>query len=184
MNNPDSSQYSIASYGDFDLASAYADSGVNSLIQIGVTYDWSAGQSPDCRLGSSSPALYYFVEVRVSGTYSCYQLGTAAGGASNLQSVQRGSDNLWHAYKNGVGSGISTSWSACGGNACTLSAFAENLSQHAGLFYAKFAGANPWQFYNSCCWNTINNPTIGVNPPWQQPVGPFPAGIWYFKYSK
>lgn len=117
VDNPSGSQMSIQQPIDFDLTSAYAgDNGHGNLIQIGVQYEWQSPEGPSCNLGSSSATLYYFVETLVNTVGNCYNLGTASGGAQNKMSVQRGSDNLWHAYQNGVGSGVSTTWTDCGGN--------------------------------------------------------------------
>jgi hypothetical protein len=188
VDNPTASQMSIQSPNDFDLTSAYADDGgfgCCNLIQIGVTYEW---QDPEpqgtCNLGSPSAALYYFVEIEQNGSYTCYNLGYASGGAQNLMSTQRGSDNLWHAYKNGVGAGVSNSWTPCNGNSCRIAAFAENANNMTGYYYAKYAGTNqtPWQYYNGSSWSTI---TSTPNPPlhdlgWDAPTGPFPGGIWSF----
>jgi hypothetical protein len=114
-----------------------------------VTYEWQAAFG-SCNLGSPSAALYYFVEIAQNDVYTCSNLGYASGGAQNRMSVQRGSDNLWHAYQNGAGVGVSTSWTRCGGDACAIEAFAENFTQRPGYYYAKFAGSNqtPWQYYN------------------------------------
>src|SRR5438874_1550397 len=58
VDNPDSSQASISSGGDFFLTSAYADSGSggSSLIQIGVTLEYKDPEPPTCNLGQVSPA--------------------------------------------------------------------------------------------------------------------------------
>src|SRR5438128_12564531 len=74
VDNPDSSQVSISSAGDWFITSAYADSGAggSSLIQIGVTLEYHDPQQPTCDLGMNSPALYYFIETEQLGLYRCY----------------------------------------------------------------------------------------------------------------
>jgi hypothetical protein len=188
VGNPTLSQMSIQSPGDFDLTSAYADDGgFGSLIQIGVTYEWNAPEGPSCTLGSPAAKLYYFVEIAQNNNYTCYNLGYASGGAQNRMSTQRGSDNLWHAYQNGVGSGVSNSWTPCSGNACLIAAFGENLAFKPGYYYAKFAGPSqtPWQVYIGPTWNTINTASEYHGTGWDPPSGPFPGGIWsyYFHIS-
>ncbi|HVN62429.1 MAG TPA: hypothetical protein VMT59_14310 [Gaiellaceae bacterium] len=187
MDNPDSSQASVSS-GDFFVTSAYADGGLangGNLIQQGVTYEYKAAEGPSCNLGSSSPALYYFTEKRVNGTYSCYSNGSATFSTSHLQTVDRGSDGTWYAYRDGSPTGITTTWSACGGDACTLAAFAEEASFASGAWAAKYAGSGntAWQWWNGAAWNTINSATTQPGTYWSAPSGPFPGGIWSFTYS-
>lgn len=193
VNNPDSSQRLLSS-GDFFSTAAYADSGPNgsSLIQTGVNYEWNAPEGPSCNLGSAGATLYYFVETEHTGTYKCYSKGLADSGGSHKQSVFIGGDGLWHAARDGIDENITTSWTGCNGDACTLIALGENLSGKIGLWEAKFAGSGntPWQFMNSCCWNTINNtPFMPIPNHWSgdgvgnDPSGPFPTGIWSYKYS-
>jgi hypothetical protein len=187
VDNPSGSQMFIQQPVDFDLTSAYAgDNGHGNLIQIGVEYEWQSQEGPSCNLGMSSATLYYFVETLLNTVGNCYNLGTASGGAQNKMSVQRGSDNLWHAYQNGVGSGVSTTWTDCGGNGCQIEAFAENGNYNPGYYYAKFAGSGqtPWQLYVGGVWSTITNPQGEYRSQfgWNAATGPFPGGIWYFYY--
>jgi hypothetical protein len=188
VDNPDSSQASVSS-GDFLLTSAYADDGAGgtNLIQVGVVYEWNAPEGPSCNLGSSGAKLYYFVEIQVNGPYSCYNQGFATFSTSHKQTVDRGSDGYWYSYIDGAYTGIRTHWGTCGGDACSLAAFAENDTGKSGYWAAKYAGSGntPWQFWNGAAWNTINN--ASVTPPnngWTGPFGPFPTGIWSFTYSK
>ena len=184
ISNPSSGESSIAP-PDFLLASAYADSGQTSGIQSGVTYEWGAPQASSCDLGSSGPALYYFVEVIQVGNYTCFQKGSAAFTAANLHSVVRGADGIWRAYRNGNYQSVQNSWTGCAGDACTISAFAEENRGAPGLFHAKFAGSGntPWQFWNGSSWNTINSATLWLGTCWKA-SGPFPGGIWSLIYDR
>lgn len=88
--------------GDFFVTSAYADSGVDDLIQTGVTYEFNASQGPSCNLGLYSRALYYFTEVIHNAVATCYNHGSASFSTSFLASVVRNDDGYWRSYKNGV----------------------------------------------------------------------------------
>lgn len=186
VDNPDSSQASVAS-GDFFLTSAFANSGSggSSLIQIGVTLEYKDPELPSCDLGKYSPALYYFIEIEQTGNYHCYGPTAATYSTSNLQSVVRGSDGLWHSYRNGVATAYTNSWTGCSGDACKIAAFAEENQYTTGHWAAKFAGSGntPWQFWNGSAWNTINTPTWQPGTYWGPESGPFPGGIWSFTYS-
>jgi hypothetical protein len=185
VDNPDSSQATVNSGNFFDAAAEADDRGLN-LIQQGVTYEYNAAEGPSCNLGSSGPKLYYFTEIIVSGLAACYQNGTATFSTSHLQTVVRGSNGNWAAYRDGNPTGVTTNWApSCGGNACFLSAFAEAHVLGAGKWAAKFAGSGNtvWQFWNGAMWNPINNADLNApSPPWT-PSGPFPGGIWSLNYS-
>lgn len=184
VDNPDSSQATVSS-GDWILTSAYADDGVSNLIQQGVTYEFKDPENPSCNLGSSSPTLYYFTEKEVNGAYSCYSNGSATFSTSHLQTVDRGSDGVWRAYRDGSATGISTTWSNCGGDACTLAAFAEEDTSKSGAWAAKYAGSGntEWEWWNGSSWSVINSASNQAGTYWSGPSGPFPGGIWSFTYS-
>src|SRR2546423_2309210 len=188
VDNPDSSQVSISSAGDFFITSAYADSGAggSSLIQIGVTGEYHDAEAPTCNLGMNVPALYYFIEIEQTGNYSCYGPTAATYSTSHLQSVVRGGDGVWRSYRDSVATGITNIWTGCSGDACRISAHAEENKLTTGRWAAKYAGSGniAWQFWNGSVWNTI---TMGYNRDpglyWSLPSGPFPGGIWSFTYS-
>jgi hypothetical protein len=184
ISNPSSGESSIA-LNDFLLGSAYADSGVSSAIQAGVTYEWQAPQPVSCDLGSAAPTLYYFVEIIQVGNATCYQRGAAATTTANLHSVVRGTDGTWRAYRNGNFQHVQNSWTACAGDACTISAFAEELRAAPGLFHAKFAGPGntTWQFWNGSVWNQINSASLFLGTCFKS-SGPFPGGIWSLIYDR
>jgi hypothetical protein len=188
VDNPDSSQVSISSAGDWFITSAYADSGAggSSLIQIGVTLEYHDPQQPTCDLGMNTPALYHFIETEQQGLYRCYGPTAATYSTSHLRSVVRGSDGVWHSYRDGVATSITNSWTGCSGDACRISAHAEEHKFTDGRWAAKYAGSGntAWQFWNGSVWNTI---TMGYTRDpglyWSLPSGPFPGGIWSFTYS-
>jgi hypothetical protein len=186
VDNPDSSQASVSS-GDFFLTSAFANSGSggSSLIQIGVTLEYKDPEG-SCNLGMNSPQLYYFIEIEQVGNYTCYGPTAATYSTSHLQSVVRGSDGVWRSYRDGVATGITNTWTGCGGDACKIAAFAEENQYKAGHWAAKFAGSGntTWQFWNGSVWNQINTGyTWQPATYWGPESGPFPGGIWSFTYS-
>jgi hypothetical protein len=160
---------------------------VGDLIQQGVELEYADPEGPSCNLGASAPALYYFTEVIHSNNATCYASTAAAYSAANLQTVDRGSSGLWTAYRNGQSTGITTSWTACGGNACLIAAYGEDHNLRTGKWSAKFAGSGntEWQWWNGTSWGAL---TSGYHdyvdaPEWSGLHGPFPTGIWSFDYS-
>lgn len=187
VDNPDSSQATVTYGNDFVTSAEADDRGFHpNLIQQGVTYEYGSPETPQCNLGSSTPKLYYFTEIIVSGFQACYTNGTATFSTSHLQTVVRGANGNWAAYRDGNPTGVTTNWApSCGGNACFLAAFAESFVLAPGKWSAKFAGAGntTWQFWNGAAWNQINNATLyAPSPPWMA-SGPFPGGIWSLNYS-
>lgn len=189
VDNPAGSERSISS-GDFLLTSVWATNGNGDgnerAVQQGVTYEYKDPEN-SCDKGASAPAMYYFVELDDYGVYTCYYESNAATTESHSQKVLEDSSGNWGGYLDGTYQGHSLSWSACGGNACGLYAFAEEDTSKAGLWHAKYAGSGntPWQFYNGTIWGTINSgPAPVVGNYWSGPTGPFPGGIWSFVYSK
>lgn len=189
VDNPAGSQRQISS-GDYMLTSVMVGNGHGDGdgrgLQQGVVYEYKAPEN-SCDKGSSSPAMYYFEELDDYGNYTCYFGGAAATTEAHLQTVKENSSGNWFAYMDGVKQlNPSISWSACGGNACDISAFAEEEWGKNGLWNAKFSGSGrtPLQFYNGTRWSTINNPNSQVvEYPWSGPNGSFPDGLWYFLYQ-
>lgn len=167
----------------FDSA-VYADNDdVNNgyLIQTGVTQVVFAPQGPSCQ----DNGLYYFVEIMVANVAHCYYQGGAAYGTGHLHSVVRNADGYWRAYLDGVYTGVSNAWSRCGGDACLISAWGEELSGVNGHWEAKFAGSGntPWQRWTGSTWYTIQSSYSFANAYWTL-SGPFPAGIWKAVYNR
>ena len=82
--------------------------------------------------------------------------------------------------------GITNTWTLCNGDACRISAHAEEHKFTFGRWAAKYAGSGniPWQFWNGSVWNTITTGYIRDPGLYWSPVsGPFPGGIWSFNYS-
>lgn len=180
------SQEAIVLPGDWELSSAQANDGAAQyLLQAGAVFEYAAPQDESCKLGSSTPTLYYFVEKEVGGIYLCYQQGALAWSHADLYSDVHGSDGIWRAYINSNYKGISVTWSNCGGNACIVSALGEKRTTSSGYWPAKFAGSGniPWQRWTGSTWFTIQGyqPHTDANWMWS---GPFPTGIWSATYSK
>jgi hypothetical protein len=183
VNNPAGSQENVVS-GDFAHTTVYAGNNLTgsnaSIIQHGVHW---RNQDPEDYCNENT--LAYFTEVEHTGVYTCYTDGTAQTTDSHLDTVKL-SVGIWKSYTDGIWDNISTSWTACGGDACTLAAFGEEGDFAAGTFwYAKFAGTTPWEFYNGTLWNTINtcdSSCLSTPPPWRT-SGPFPGGIWSLIYN-
>lgn len=188
INNPTSGQRTMQN-GDYFLASVLANDGTGSnQIQQGILYEWNAPQSPDCKEGLGGAILANFVEIQHSGVYQCYVETYANTGESHLHSVRwLASNNTWYSYLDGVGQGITTSWTPCSGKACAVDAFAETWdATKSGLWYAKFAGSGntPWQWNDGTNWNTISGSYAFYGTNWQNPYsGPFPTGIWSLIYQ-
>lgn len=183
--SPDSGEVALVS-NDFFVTSAYADSGVDDLMQTGITYEFNLPEGPSCDLGSGQRALYYFVEVESNGLFFCYNKGNAGFSVNRMHSVVRNADGYWRAYRDGVFMNIRTKWGAdCGGNACTVAAFAEEATFQAGSWPAKFAGSGqtPWQRWTGSSWFTVQQANLKLDPFWSV-GGPFPGGIWNLTYQR
>lgn len=185
VNNPAGSEMHVSST-DFASATAYADaSPVDSLIQQGIIFfnNDPYGGSGTCT--GFENQLMYFVEISHAGAHSCFTEGAATSTDSHVQQVLRGSAGNWRPYMDGQWkAGVQTSWDPCGGDACTVAAFAEeNRAFLDTSWHAKFAGSGntPWKFWNGTVWNTINHCSTGMDAYWAE-SGPFPDGIWSFIY--
>ncbi len=179
------SEQNVAS-GDFAHSTAYADAfyNANSLIQQGV--HWRNhdpyGGSGNC----TSNSLEYFVEIIHAGAAECLTEGAANFGYQHVQEVLLGSSGNWRPYMDGYWqAGAETSWSPCGGDACTIATFGEEGNGSVSTtWHSKFAGSGntEWQFWNGTLWSTINTCSTTLTPGWKG-SGPFPGGIWSFIYN-
>lgn len=201
IGNPDSSQRDVVS-GDVSLSSVWATNGASDTnargIQQGVLdvngYTIDPGHGT-CQSHTSSNPMYYFVETDDHGTYSCYYEAQALSAESHVQKVQEGSSGNWWGYRDGTQqTETSISWTDCGGNACGLFPFGEEVANHGSPSYwqAKFSGSGntPWSQYNGTVWGTIHtyDGTV-LDTGWTTnlPAGGFPGGdpnnLWWFTYN-
>lgn len=190
IGNPDSSQRTVSS-GDFLSTSVVAANGQfgssGRAVEQGVNYEYQAGEGPSCNKGSSSPAMYNYVELDDHGSYSCYYESDAASATSHVQKAEEDSSGYWGGYLDGTYQGHHISWTDCSGNACYLQALGEEAADKSGLWYAKFSGSGntPWQFNNGTLWSTISNAGEYLdNPPWSKNETNFPTGLWWYEYNK
>jgi hypothetical protein len=188
VDNPSGSQRTIYA-GDFFDTSVLAANGYfgndGRAIQQGVTYEYQAPNNT-CNKGSSSAAMYYFVETDNYTNYTCYYESNAATAEAHTQKVEKNSSGEWQAFLDGNYQGHQFSWTACGGNACYLQALGESLNAQHGYWQAKWSGSGntPWQFNNGTLWSTIHNADeYNQTPYWSSPGGTFPDGLWWFTYS-
>lgn len=180
---PNSSEPRV-SYNGWFLTAVMANASDN-LIQAGVTYEYSAPQTPSCDLGVGAPALYHFVEVEHNGANYCYSRSTSAWSTANMYSVVRNTDGYWRAYRNGVYMEVRTQWTPCSGNACQIEARGEERLDLPGFWPAKFAGSGytQWQRNGGSGWVNIQSAQMTKDYQWSD-GGPFPTGKWNFTYSK
>jgi hypothetical protein len=159
-------------------------------LQQGVKYTYNNAEDPGCdSQGINSAAMFNFVEFYDYGNYECYYESDASGGSLYDEKVLENSSGYWQAYVNGNYQGHQILWSTCGGNACLLQTFGEDVTDvgHGELWYAKFQGSQtPWAQYNGTVWGKITNtppPYIGNLSWWTKDMTNFPNGLWWFKYS-
>lgn len=194
ISNPDSSERIISS-ADALLTSVWASNGLSGTnaraIQQGVldvnnlTIDSGHGT---CQDYTTSNPMYYFVETDDHGTYSCYYEAAASGSESHVQKVAEDASGNWRGYRDGTEQDeTSISWTNCGGNACGLFAFGEEVKDLDGYWQAMFSGSGntPWGFFNGTQWNTINNysgPILDLGWTTELPSN-FPDNLWEFTYN-
>lgn len=194
LNNPSSGQRQI-SENDFFITSVFAhDNALQNGMQTGILYEFRQPLfGPDCDKGMDAPEMYYFTEIVDLEMYTCFFTGFAATAESWRQTVMRPSDGFWRSYRGGAfNQGITTRWDeSCGGLACEINAFAEEANSRVGEWYAKFAGGTaatgnhdtPWQRFDGSAWTTIDEAQVDPHSNhWSDPSGPFPDGIWHFRY--
>lgn len=189
-DTPTSSQRQITD-GDFFDTTIWAannlSDGDGRGLQQGIKYVWGNTENPACTTeGVSSPAMYNFVEFYDYGTYECYYESDATTATPYLEELLKNSSGYWQEYLNGSYQGHQILWSTCGGNACLLQAFAEELANASGAWQSKFSGSGntPWQFYNGSLWSTISTyPSPVVGSYWTLNLSNFPTGLWWFTYS-
>jgi hypothetical protein len=183
INPPDSQNTSI-------WAANNKSDGDGRGLQQGVHYTYNNIEDPGCDTqGVGSPAMFNFVEFYDYGNYECWYESDASGGALYDEKLLKNSSNYWQEFLNGSYQGHQILWSSCGGNACLLQTFGEDVTDVGGgeLWQAKFDGSQtPWAQYNGTVWGKITNtpkPYIGNLSWWSKDMTNFPDGLWWFLYS-
>ncbi len=194
IGNPSGTERTVNN-PDFFLTTVEANNGATSDsttrgLQQGVLYVNGATVDPYQGTCQYHSAMFYFVEIDNHDSYSCYYEGAASAG-SHVEKVQRDSSGNWWGYLDGVQQTVaSTSWTLCGGYACVIAAFAEELNSLTGYWQAKFSGSGntDWGFYNGSAWSAIDNYSGSKYSPdsglWTANLSGFPDNLWYFVYSK
>lgn len=198
VDTPDSSQISITNpdfFGtDVEANNGNANPSNFAGMQQGVWDTDGVQIDPNGDCQNHTSLMFYFVERDYHNVYTCYYEGTAQTADSHLQTVKRDPSDDWWGYLDGVQQTyITVDWTDCSSYACGIQANGEeggksNGDPQPGNWQAKFSGSGntPWQFENSCCWNTIslNHYNEFYNPNlWTLNTNSFPNGLWTFIYS-
>lgn len=186
--------------------------GIQTGVLYTLDYPYPGAGDCDKGFGTGTPTMYYFTEVEEMGQYRCQFDGYANTTDSFRKTVLRdAADGFWKSYHGGsLNGGSATRWDeSCldpmtgipTGQACAIYAFGEEVTSRPGEWYAKFAGTDaqghcdatsnndtPWQRRNGTAWTTIQSAQLDpYTNNWDlpgSPFGPFPCGIWHFRYFK